>query len=644
MKKLYSLGLDLGIASIGWALMKINENNEVIRIEDCGVKIFRKLEDDKDGKLANFTRRTKRGQRRIRRRRQTRLRDLRKLLKHEFNIEFFNLDLSNNSPWHIRLKGLKEKLTKEELSIALYHYCKHRGFKSNRKVDDDELKKTKSEDSVLLSGIESVANILRDKDITVVEYLANKTDDFKERIYNSPDNYMNTFSRKMIEDEINKLLDTQVKFGVCNDEFKNKYLKIWSRQRDFSEGPGKGSIYGTDGQGSIIEKMVGKCSYDNEMRAPKGSFSAESFVLLSMLVNLRYKGENEGSYKSLTKEEITKLYNIALNKAKITYKDVASVIGKDKIRFKGLELSKKEYIAKVKAFGKDIQENKDEFDKYINKTLLSKELKGLKTYHQQLNIIKKAIKDDPDNSEIYERFINNKSNFDKISTILLLNKTDNKIKEALNKEGFIDKCIIDNILKMKGINETINLSIPLCQKLIPFLLEGNTYDKAMKQLGFDLENRFSHINEHKYLPKVDEMIDELKLHLTNVNVIHVLTEARKLINALIKEYGKPQIINIELSRELALPFDKRRQKNREMLDNAYENLKLRKQIFLKYPHIFKSVNSVSNDDLLRYKLFKEQGGISPYSQKPIHEKDIFNHEVCEVDSICHIREPLMIVI
>ena len=69
----YVLGLDLGVASIGWAVMKYNENDEPEKLIDTGVVVFSSLDNDK-GKLYNADRRDKRGSRRVTRRRADRLR------------------------------------------------------------------------------------------------------------------------------------------------------------------------------------------------------------------------------------------------------------------------------------------------------------------------------------------------------------------------------------------------------------------------------------------------------------------------------------------------------------------------------------------------------------------------------------------
>ena len=144
MKK-YTLGLDLGISSVGWALMLQNEDGSFKRIEDCGVRIFDTVDSQKDGTLANQDRRAKRGARRLRRRKQNRLLDYKKYLLKKQNLDFNCIDydsiikkyndneLIKYLPYFLKVRGLTEQLTKEELAIAVYHYIKYRGFKSNRK-------------------------------------------------------------------------------------------------------------------------------------------------------------------------------------------------------------------------------------------------------------------------------------------------------------------------------------------------------------------------------------------------------------------------------------------------------------------------------------------------------------------------------
>ena len=49
MKHPYGIGLDIGIASVGWAVVVLNENAEPYGLIRCGSRIFDKAEQPKTG-------------------------------------------------------------------------------------------------------------------------------------------------------------------------------------------------------------------------------------------------------------------------------------------------------------------------------------------------------------------------------------------------------------------------------------------------------------------------------------------------------------------------------------------------------------------------------------------------------------------
>ncbi|WP_343089419.1 type II CRISPR RNA-guided endonuclease Cas9, partial [Methanocalculus natronophilus] len=111
----YVLGLDIGVTSVGWGI--IDEKHEIV---DAGVRLFEEA-DASD----NETRREKRGSRRVKRRRKQRILEMKRLLKKEGLITDSFVHLQN--PYALRVKGLKEKLTSDELATALLHIVKRRG-------------------------------------------------------------------------------------------------------------------------------------------------------------------------------------------------------------------------------------------------------------------------------------------------------------------------------------------------------------------------------------------------------------------------------------------------------------------------------------------------------------------------------------
>lgn len=113
-KRQTTLGLDLGIASIGWCLYEDDKLGNPRKIMDIGSFVFDQIEDQKTGKTKNIARREKRSMRRQRRRRVRRLEDGRALFKDFLGINFVEVSAKNYeypNPFELKVKGLKEKLT-----------------------------------------------------------------------------------------------------------------------------------------------------------------------------------------------------------------------------------------------------------------------------------------------------------------------------------------------------------------------------------------------------------------------------------------------------------------------------------------------------------------------------------------------------
>jgi CRISPR-associated endonuclease Csn1 len=173
MKKV--LGLDLGVASIGWAY--IQEDEKKSEILGMGVRIIPLNPDERDEFTAgnaiskNAKRRMKRGMRRNIYRRTLRKDLLRKaLVENGINPpkELFEL-LSKNTLWELRSKAVQEKITLDELGRVLYHLNQKRGFKSNRKTDGAE--EDAKKDSEYKAEIRKNAQMLSDSGMTIGQYM-----------------------------------------------------------------------------------------------------------------------------------------------------------------------------------------------------------------------------------------------------------------------------------------------------------------------------------------------------------------------------------------------------------------------------------------------------------------------------------------
>ena len=128
--KKYVLGLDIGISSVGWGLIELNENNEPYKIKDTGVRIFSPGENVKTGESKNIARREKRGTRRILRRRKFRINRIRYLLA-EYNflkksnknvISDIYEDLKDTNPleWVGKMNNVKNRAEEIVLKELIY--------------------------------------------------------------------------------------------------------------------------------------------------------------------------------------------------------------------------------------------------------------------------------------------------------------------------------------------------------------------------------------------------------------------------------------------------------------------------------------------------------------------------------------------
>ena len=104
----YKLGLDIGIASVGWAVLGDH------RIIDLGVRAFDKAETAKEGESLNLQRRSARLLRRRLARRAWRLTQLARLLKRHGLLanakQFQQLPSLAHSTWQLRKEGLDRLL------------------------------------------------------------------------------------------------------------------------------------------------------------------------------------------------------------------------------------------------------------------------------------------------------------------------------------------------------------------------------------------------------------------------------------------------------------------------------------------------------------------------------------------------------
>lgn len=333
----YRIGLDIGITSVGWCVVETDAAGEPQSILDLGARIFDAAEQPKTGASLAEPRRLARGLRRRLRRRALRI-ALAKELFAELGVV---PDASPRDVNELRVAGLDNLLEEREFAAVILLLIKRRGFKSNSKAQNS------AEDGELLSATKRNADLMAEKGYrTVGEMFATEYSEKRMRadgsaytvynVRNKGGSYAHTVRRADIRREIETLFAAQAGFGsaIASDEVKDRVLQIFDMQRNFDDGPGKGSKYSAT-------YAVGKCEFlEDEERAPRASYSNERFVALQKINHLKII--SGGNSRELTAEEREKLITLAEKNKKTTYAAVRKTLGLgDGERFNALTYSTK---------------------------------------------------------------------------------------------------------------------------------------------------------------------------------------------------------------------------------------------------------------------------------------------------------------
>ena len=615
--KKYSLGLDIGTSSVGWAVLDLDKE----RIHDLGVRIFERPEDPQNGDSLAKPRRDARSARRRLKRRRQRLNHLKQFFVDQniltkdrveevldYKSDFNKLDI-----YALRSKALTEELSPEELLKVLYQIAKRRGFKSNRKVVEESDK----EGGRVTSALKTNEKFLADNNYTTVGEALSRDEKFALHKRNKRDDYTNSFARDDFLRELEAIIKTQQNYilknvpepaineliyGIDDGQVTNVSAIMYQRPFMTKE---------------LIEKMVGKCTFeDGEKRAPKASYSFEVFRLASDLSHLVFiprdaskrQAKRENLEIRLSPEQISKVIDVAKSQKSLTYKKVRSTAG-----------ISEDYVPK------DVRGKKKDGDEFGEENAFG----GLKAY----NDIRSALKDLP---EDWAK-IDNESAINQIAYILTTQKADEGIRVELDALPLSDKAK-EAIVKIKPTNFKAfgHLSIKALQKITPHVLKGMTYDKACEAAGYDFKKQSASLEQ-----------------ITNPVVKRAITQTLKVVRAIERKYGKPYFIKVETARDLAKNFKDRNAIKKENEENQGYNEDIKsiitdgyeaspktkggKQLLshLKEFNVRLNKNADFNgQQIIKVKLYREQNCVCLYSGKPIDfETMLHDDNAYQVDHI-----------
>lgn len=603
------LGLDLGTNSVGWAMLECDGDRPAALL-GAGSRIFEagmEGEIDKGKEVSrNKKRRDMRLQRRQAERRARREARVARTLqamgllgggdlrngadRHQFfealerrllgpRLEALpradtkaRRHLANTFPYQLRAEALARPLDREELGRALYHLAQRRGFLSNRK---DIGKEDEEEKSKVKGGISELQEAMtRAGCATLGQYLAaqDPADPMNRRIR---ERYT---ARAMYLEEFERIWEAQAPHhpDALTDANKQALHKAMFFQRPLRS----------------ARELIGVCTFEcrarnmpkDLKRAPWALEKTQRFRLLQAVNNLWVEDTSApmGERRDLTPDERATLIALLDREGDQTFAALRKALGLKKHWKFSLERGGEKRLignrtgAKLRAVFGAAWDRLSEADR-------AQVVEDLRSFEKRDALAARGVRRWGLTPEAAEAFAD----------------------IALEP----DYCAVSRLA---------------IDKLLPHLEAGTRYATAVKAVyGEDVaEDSDDDAADDAWVRLVPDFlppIDEAPLgELRNPTVYRTLTEMRKVVNAAIHRFGKPDVIRIELGRDIKRSKKQRKQLQDTMRDREKERAGARKKILDET-----GIPNPSRDDVDKALLHAECGGQCPYTGKSIGFKAMF---------------------
>lgn len=578
----YILGLDLGIASIGWSVIGIDPSGHPRTLLRTGVHLFESgtegdVQSGRDQSRAG-PRRMARGMRRQYWRRARRKRKLLRLLQglglmpsgevstpEGVDALLKSLDAELRAKWEagadhrarqllpyvLRARGIEGRLEPYEVGRALYHLAQRRGFLSNRRDagGDDE------DAGAVRAGIIELERLMGASggSPTLGAFFASldPTDPEQRRIrgrWTARDMYAAEFERLWAEQaRHHPSMTAEAKRAVHNAIFFQRPLKSAAH-------------------------LVGECELERgEKRAKVGLRIAQRFRMLQRLNDLEIILPDL-SRRPLSDEERAKVLTALQREGDISF----------------TKLRQKQYLGLPKGSTFNLESTGDK-------------LPGHRTDAKLRAVFGDRF--DQLSEDERDAVVMDLISFEKPSALARRGKAvwglDDEQAAALGE-----------LLLEQGYAAH---SVRALQRLVEAMEDGTQYATARKRL---YPGSMIATTAHDLLPPVDVF----KKDVRNPGVTRSLSEMRKVVNAIIRRYGKPELIRVELSRDLKRSRKMRERMSRENREQERRRDRAKEELLRKT-----ALRQPRRSDVERLLLAEECGWICPYTGRPFGMEDLFGH-------------------
>ena len=558
-KMRYRLALDLGSTSLGWAMIRLDAGNppSPVAVIKAGVRIFSDGRNPKDGSSLAVTRRDARSMRRRRDRLLKRkARMIRSLIEHGFfpADEAKRKALVTANPYTLRAKGLDEALKPEEFARALFHINQRRGFRSNRKTD-----KKDNDSGALKTAISELRKAIKTENCrSVGEWLNRRAalGGFVRARYRT---------EKVVKDDgktkINKSYDLYIDRAMIEAEFD----ALWRKQTELNP-----ALFTEAARADLKDVLLhqrplkpvkpGRCTFmPEEERAPLALPSTQRFRMYQEVNNLRILREGLKE-EALTLQQRNDLIATLEQHSKRSFTQIKKLLG----------------------VGGAVQFNFEDPKR--------QELKG--------NVTSAILSASGCFGKAWFDFDEAKQ--DAIVLQLVKEENEAKLVRWLQEDTGIDEMTAETIANT-GLPEGYgSLCAQALARILPELRRDVepvvTYDKAVLAAGFDHHSNISPSATGEILAELPYYGIPLQCHvgfgtgapedreekrygkIANPTVHIGLNQVRLVVNALIKRYGHPSEVIVELARDLKQSKEQRDEDSKRQAENQRRNARMRADI------------------------------------------------------------------
>lgn len=569
------LGIDIGVASIGWAyLLEAENEQENSRILRTGVRIVPLNPDAKQNftKGISYSPNQDRRQKRTMRRNLQRYRLRRHLLKKVLNnnglvpnSELFTL--SSIGLYELRSRAVLEQISLAELGRILYHLNQKRGYRSSRKSEAAE---TEKEGEYLQAISQRKAN-LNEKRQTIGQY-------FLDRLAENP----------------HYRIKQQIFPRECYIE---EFDKIWTKQTEYYP--------------QVLTEKLRKQLRDDIIYYQRPLKSQKNSV-----ADCRFYPDHKGAPKSSPAFQIFKIWQ-NLNALRVERKSGEAVevtLAQRQQLFDRLNecdrMSANDVLKELKLKSRDHKLNFEKLEGNRTRTALLKAF--VKAEIDRPTLLDFDPYDNPDQQPFY-----------RLWHVLYSIDEPEQLLATLQKPPFcFTESQAQTLSKVGFKAEFGNISTRAVRKILPYLQQGYVYSEACEKAGF---------RHSDYLTKAENtqrtLADSLTLlkpnSLRNPTVEKITNQLINLVNAILQdpELGRPDEIRVEMGREL--------KQNAEQRNRTFKNNNERDRERREIEEILKehNVKKITTSLIEKYRLWEETGKTSLYTGNPISLGAILNGEI-----------------